>query len=106
MSVPRDTRRRYMPRIVDETPDKPEPGIVYLIREGGSVWSAALLCPSDCGVLIQLSLLKGDRPRWSYYVHKDGTVSLFPSVARTVGCRSHFILRKGAVRWFRPTRTA
>jgi hypothetical protein len=46
-----------------------------------------------------LNLLKQVRPRWNALEHPNGTVTLDPSVWRNSGCKSHFILNSGAIRW-------
>lgn len=91
-------------RAVD-APDMPgvlTPGVVYLVGEGGHHWCVALRCPCGCGATIQLGMLREARPCWSATVHVDGTVSLMPSVWRRVGCRSHFVLERGHIRWCGP----
>jgi hypothetical protein len=59
----------------------------------------ALLCPCACGAVLQMSTLPEGRPRWQVEQHPDGTLSLYPSVWRTIGCRSHFFLQHGYVIW-------
>ncbi|WP_236819161.1 DUF6527 family protein [Alicyclobacillus ferrooxydans] len=58
-----------------------------------------MLCPCGCGEVLHMSLHPDGRPRWELTRHPDGTVSLSPSVWRKVGCRSHFFLERGRVRW-------
>lgn len=84
--------------LVDELPDKLESRVMYCLGSG-TPWSAALICPCGCGVLIQLSLLKQERPHWDLALATDGTPTLAPSVWRTAGCKSHFLLKKGEVIW-------
>lgn len=86
---------------VDDVPSVLRPGVVYLVGEGEHLWCAALCCPCGCAATIQLGLLGDARPRWSAAVHADGSVSLTPSVWRRVGCRSHFVLRRGRIEWCR-----
>ena len=90
---------RYVPRQVDEEPNVARKRTVYLVGEGGDPWFAVFGCPCGCGDLIKLSLLPNERPRWSARGHWTGTVSLAPSVWRQVGCKSHFWMRKGRIRW-------
>lgn len=82
-----------------ELPDSPHAGEVYIVGESGHRWFAALLCPCGCGATLQLSLMPEGRPRWRMEEHRDGSISLHPSVWRTIGCRSHFFLTRGHVRW-------
>lgn len=86
-------------KAVDDVPEDLDPRHVYLVGDEGQPWSAALLCPCRCGEVIQLSLMTRDRPRWRAEVEANGAVSLYPSVWRTRGCLSHFILRRGRVYW-------
>jgi hypothetical protein len=94
-------RRRGLYRAVPvgEVPDQPEPRTVYVVGEGGHLWFAAFLCPCGCGEVVQASLLERSRPHWRLTEDWDGVASLQPSVWRTRGCRSHFWLRRGRIRW-------
>lgn len=83
---------------VAEEPDEFQPQTLYAVGEKGTLWQVALLCPCGCGAKVSLNALPDDSPRWSLRELPGGpTVS--PSVRRTVGCRSHFILRRGQVIW-------
>jgi hypothetical protein len=87
---------------VPERPDRLEPGIVYVVGEGNDRFCAAMVCPCGCGADLYMSLVAEDDPSWRVTIHRDGTATLFPSIARAVGCRSHFVLRRGSVLWCRP----
>lgn len=89
---------RFRSELVEDLPDKIEARVVYGVGTGAP-WSAALLCPCSCGTVIQLSLLKNERPHWDLTLANDGTPTLYPSVWRTEGCRAHFVLRGGEVLW-------
>lgn len=89
----------YTSTHVVELPDEFEDGTIYIAGENGHLWFAALICPCGCGAMIQLGLIEHQRPRWQVTEHEDGTVSLYPSVWRKVGCKSHFILRQGRIVW-------
>jgi hypothetical protein len=92
-------------RVVVDQPDVVEAGYVYLVGDDGAPWSAAFLCPCRCGAIIQLSLIANDRPHWRAAIHANGAVTLQPSIWRTTGCRSHFIVRRGRVVWARTANT-
>jgi len=97
----------YVVRRVDDEPSEILPGIVYVVGEPGWPWFAILRCPCECSAVIRLSLVPNDRPRWSVRVHSEWAASIYPSVARVVGCRSHFIIRRGRLiwaMWTRPSR--
>lgn len=81
-----------------EPPDRTKTLTVYAIG-ATEPWLAILQCPCGCGEDIHLSLLKNDSPHWGLSVGKRKAASLKPSVWRTEGCRSHFILKDGLVRW-------
>lgn len=85
--------------VVDDVPEGTGPGTVYLVGEAGAPWCAVLGCPCGCGATIQLGMIRGARPRWEAKVHADQSVSLYPSIWRHVGCRSHFVIERGRVRW-------
>ena len=89
----------YRTIYMEELPDRIEAYVIYVLGEGNHRWSAAMLCPCGCGETLQLSLHKDGRPRWDIACHPDGTVSLWPSISRTRGCRSHFFIEQGRVRW-------
>ena len=94
-------RRRDKPFNVfhlEELPEDPKQGTIYAIGEG-TPWALALLCLCGCKALIQLSLLKDERPSWKMRLDRKGRPTLTPSVWRTVGCRSHFFVREGHTIW-------
>ena len=96
-------RAPYRTVVVVDFPERFRAKDVYLVGENGRFWCTALLCPCRCGEVIQLNLVGGTRPVWSVELEPDTHyVTLRPSVWRTVGCRSHFILRRGLVQWCYP----
>lgn len=85
--------------VVEELPDSLDEKVVYLLGVNQAAWAVAFLCPCGCKSLIELNLLPEARPCWRVRRHRDMTNSLWPSVDRLVGCRSHFWLRRGLVEW-------
>ncbi len=85
--------------LVEDLPRELQAGRIYVVGEGRHIWSVALLCPCSCGDTIQLNALPEARPRWRVRRHRDGRVSLMPSVWRNTGCRSHLFVRGGVVEW-------
>ena len=71
---------------------------VYLVTEDGEPWTVAMLCPCGCSEVLFMSLIEGS-PQWTHECHRNGTVSLHPSIWRVAGCRSHFFLRNGRICW-------
>lgn len=88
----------YRIAYAEEEPDELAPMVVYAIGEGVHLWHLTMLCPCGCGARMQLNALEDTAPCWTLAVC-DGVPTLRPSVWRKVGCRSHFILRGGRIRW-------
>lgn len=70
--------------------------LVVGVKNKYSKW-AYIKCPSDCGDTLMLSLQKGDNPRWRLSIDKNNLPTLHPSIWKTDGCQSHFLLRKGRI---------
>jgi len=58
-----------------------------------------MLCPSGCGDEIAINLDTRVGPAWRLYQSKAG-LTLFPSVWRETGCKSHFVIWNGKIWWF------
>lgn len=84
---------------VDRPPKELDPNIVYVIGDDECAWAAILQCPCKCRAAIHLNLATDSRPRWTVETHKNDIVSLLPSVWRTIGCKSHFLIYRGHVFW-------
>src|SRR5260370_4881986 len=89
----------YRSERVEDTPGRPQTGVVYIVGEGGYNWSAVMKCPGGCGKVLEMNLLPDAKPVWRLAEHEDGSVSLHPSVWLKTGCRGHFVLQWGRVRW-------
>jgi len=92
---------RYVVRRESDVPDMAIRGALHLVEDGsGEPWLAVLRCPCGCGATIQLPMTASSEPVW-YLAGPPERPSLWPSVRRSTGCRSHFILRSGLVQWCR-----
>jgi hypothetical protein len=95
------TGRKFIARAEQDPPGIAEAGILHLVEDdGGQYWLCMLRCPCGCGATIQLPMTPPARPCWQL----RGTMqqpTLWPSVRRASGCKSHFVLRKGLVQWCR-----
>jgi hypothetical protein len=89
----------YRSQHVTDLPDKLKPRIVYVVGENGYDWSAAMLCPGGCGKALEMNLLPDAHPVWKITEQPHGVVSLHPSVWLKTGCKCHFVLQHGCVRW-------
>lgn len=47
------------------------------------------ICPSGCGEVIYLNLMKNSDPHWTLKFDSDKKISVYPSVYSTT-CKSHF----------------
>jgi hypothetical protein len=86
---------------VEELPDDLEAGVLYLVGEGSHLWFVGMRCPCGCGDNLTVSLVEDSGSFWSISIHRDRTVSIYPSVRRTLGCGSHFNIKRGRVIWVR-----
>lgn len=98
-----DTQRRFTSMRVEDLPDVLQEGVVYLVGDAPKPWSASLICPCGCGTTISLSLVPDDEPRWQVTA-TGARITLRPSIWRTKGCKSHFIISGGRVHWARELR--
>lgn len=72
---------------------------LVLVRDGDDDWSVGMRCPCGCGDVIELALQADVTPRWDLDADRAVRPSLSPSIWRRTGCRSHFWVRQGRVRW-------
>jgi len=86
-------------QIITEIPETLIPETIYIEGEKRNHWIASLLCPCGCNEVIRLNLLKNVYPRWNIKFHWYGKISLSPSIKRTVGCNSHFVINKNKIYW-------
>ena len=83
----------------DVLPTTIERGKLVRLVDDGEDWSVGMLCPCGCGETIELMLLSCVAPRWDLQVDARGRPTLYPSIWRTVNCKSHFWERRGRVVW-------
>lgn len=75
-----------------------EPGILYCqtLPELEKPWAVFFLCPCGCKDEVNIPVL--DPGSWS--LRLDGVVpTISPSIARLTGCKSHFFITDGKVKW-------
>lgn len=75
------------------------PNIVYHIGDEDWKWLIQLKCPCGCQEVIQLSLLERSQQFWRLEKHDEKRFSIYPSIHRTTGCKSHFWMRDNYVEW-------
>jgi hypothetical protein len=96
-----DRRPRIRYKRVEDFPDPLKHATIYVAGEEPYPWAAAMVCPCGCGDVIELNLLEQASPCWSIRENIDGTITLTPSIWRTKGCRSHFLIRNSRIDWCR-----
>lgn len=74
---------------------------LVLAEDDGEAWSIGMKCPCGCGDTVELMLLAEATPRWTLTVDAKGRPSLSPSVWRKSGCRAHYWVINGRIRWCR-----
>lgn len=74
-----------------------EPGSIVIVHRGVAR-SLAIACPDGCGEELTINLDSRAGPAWRYYMNGND-LSIFPSVWRDTGCKSHFIVWKSKIFW-------
>ena len=64
----------------------------------GVLRSFVMRCPDGCGEALTINLDPRSGKAWRFY-RKQMQASLFPSVWRDTGCRSHFIVWSHTILW-------
>ena len=77
----------------------PAVGDVYIVGGRKHPFQAVMDCPCGCDTPIWLDLVPGNGQHWKSLEGKRRLASLTPSVWRTEGCCSHFVLKDGRIRW-------
>lgn len=73
------------------------PGDAMLVNRG-KLRSIVIACPDGCGEHLTVNLDGDAGPAWRLYQRPRG-VTLFPSVWRNTGCKSHFIVWHDTILW-------
>jgi Family of unknown function (DUF6527) len=73
------------------------PGDLALVDRAG-LRSLVLRCPDGCGETLTINLDPRAGKAWRFYAREEG-ISLYPSVWRTTGCRSHFVIWEDSIYW-------
>lgn len=91
-------KKKYRYRNVDDIPNKIDDNIIYIVQEGAEAETLVFNCPCGCHQPVYLNLLRDTNPFWTYVIEKR-KISIFPSVVRKKGCRSHYCITNGKVTW-------
>lgn len=90
---------RYAITEVSDVPEVFSERVIYIVGEPGNAWLIAFRCPCGCKSNVHLNLLKDAEPKWSYKINKKRRITIYPSVWRIRGCKSHFFIKGSGVIW-------
>lgn len=92
--------RGYSVQQVEDISDvRVKPNYIYIEKRGDKERWLHLACPSKCGDLISVNLMRSVTPFWTVSWSKDRKVTLSPSINKTDGCKSHFFIRESQIVW-------
>jgi len=74
---------------------KPGDGVI-VDREGLPRW-LILICPCGCGEEFPINLDSRAGPAWKLYTNHRTELSLYPSVWRQSGCKSHYVIWRSKI---------
>src|SRR5579871_3984234 len=75
------------------------PGDAVLV-ERGRPRLLLLACPCGCGEHFPINLDDRAGRAWRFYKHQPSGISIFPSVWRESGCRSHYVIWRDKILLF------
>lgn len=84
---------------VEDLPEHIGDKTIYIVGDKVQPWLMAFNCPCGCNNVIHLNLLKNANPCWKFNVTIKKKISISPSVWRTTGCKSHFIVENSKIKW-------
>ncbi|RYY80283.1 MAG: hypothetical protein EOO69_02505 [Moraxellaceae bacterium] len=83
----------------DSLPKKMPYRNLVLAQDDGEDWCIGMKCPCGCGYTIELLVISEAKPRWDIRIDDKGLPTLQPSVFLKGGCKSHFWVRNGRIKW-------
>ena len=89
----------YRAKFIDDVPDELDNKTIYIIENEGYYWQAVMICPCGCKKILHMNLIKEYYPSWNFKINKKKIITLYPSINRMAGCKSHFFIRKGKIVW-------
>ncbi len=95
-------RRQLIISYSDTPPSNIKNRNIYLAQEDGENWAVAFRCPCGCGDRLELQLVPELSPNWRLTIEGKKYPTLYPSVWRKNGCKSHFWVKCGHIHWCKP----
>lgn len=90
-------RKKYNFTFSDDIPVEFEDHTIYIIDKNHA-WAMSFKCPCGCASHVHLNLLHNANPKWTYKI-VNSKLTVFPSIDRIRGCKSHFWIRKSKIYW-------
>jgi len=84
---------------IQDVPDKVKQKVVYIVGDDEFYWQLIMLCPCGCAAVLHMNLMNEEFPCWSFSFNKKNQISVYPSINRFVGCKSHFFVRGSKIVW-------
>ena len=96
---------KYQYSFCEDLPENVSDKTFYIVGEKRNPWVLVFKCPCGCNQTIQLNLLKEADPCWSFRITSKKEINIRPSIWRTTGCKSHFVVRNNKIDWVRERRS-
>lgn len=90
---------RFQIEDVEDIPESIPDRLIFIVQDGNEPELLVFKCPCGCDADIILNLLKDASPRWCYELNDKKTIDIYPSVWRTIGCKSHFFVKDSNIKW-------
>ena len=97
--VPPETTSFYRVEVAEDLPEIITDNSIFVLQDGNEPELLAFKCPCGCRENILLNLLGDASPQWHFSLTDCGIIDVHPSIWRTVGCKSHFWIIDGNVKW-------
>ena len=97
--LPLKTKSFYQVELSEDLPEFLSDNSILVMQDGNEPELLAFICPCGCKENILLNLLGDASPQWRFSITDDKIIDVHPSIWRTVGCKSHFWIIDGNVKW-------
>ena len=91
---------RYKTKWIEDVPIKIHKKTVYILGGKNHPFQVIMRCPRFCKKNIYLNISKQYKKRWNVVKHKNGTISISPSIWIKDQCNCHYWFRKGRIFWY------
>lgn len=96
------SKPRYETVWIEDLPENLIKEKIYIVGGEKYPFQAVFLCPKSCGkrMTLNISAQHNQWERWEITKHKNGTISLHPSIwMKTFDCNCHYWFKKGYIVW-------